>query len=228
MNNQKSVLISGGSEGLGFALAKIFSANNFKVYIISNNLEKLKNAASEINSENLKYFECDLTDYTQIEKIKSEITSLDILINNAAVFLDGELTDNSPEQISKVIDTNYKGLVFLTHAFLGLIKQSEAGFVVNISSTSGLKGKKQQPVYSSSKWAVRGFTESLKEDLADTNVKVIGVYPGGMKTKLFEKSGSSVDNAKYMEPEDVAKIIFSTINQPKNVHIDHIVINKKI
>jgi NADP-dependent 3-hydroxy acid dehydrogenase YdfG len=222
----KKVLITGGSDGLGLATAKLLVTKGYQVNILGRDQTKLHQAAQEINNPELKTWQCDLTDYEQVAATAAKIGALDILINNAGIWLEGSLGSNEPKVIAQVVDTNFKGVIYATKAFLPEMLKQNSGIILNISSTSGLRGRSNQAVYAASKWAVTGFTECLKEDLAATKIKVIGFYPGGMATKLFAKAGTPKPNENWMSPEKVAGVIAFALETDASMNLDHIVLNK--
>jgi len=223
-----SILITGGSEGLGLELAKLAIGKGLTTHICGSSEEKLKNAKKTVNSDLLITHTCDVSNAEQVEKMVSEIPELDILINNAGVWSDGVFEEQSVEEISRLININLTGLMFVSKFAIPKLLKSENPFLFNISSTSGLSGRKNSEIYCASKWGVTGFTESLKDRFLESKMKVIGIYPGGMKTALFEKAGSNKDLTNWMNPADVAKIVMDVLDQPANVMTGHVVINKKV
>ncbi len=204
----KIIVISGGSEGLGRAMAEEFSRDN-RVIILSNEEEKLKQAAKEIGCD---YEFCDVTDYGLCEKaIKSVIAKygrIDCLINNAGIYIRGPLEENDPQRIKKVIEVNTLGTIFLSRAAIPYMKEEEKGMIINIVSQSGLYADKNKSVYRASKWAITGLTKCLSLDLAPYGIKVCGIYPGTMmKTKFFEKAGIKEDFSDALDPKEVAKLV---------------------
>jgi NADP-dependent 3-hydroxy acid dehydrogenase YdfG len=143
------------------------------------------------------------------------------------VFLEGELESFDSKRIENVLDVNLKGTIFVTKAALPLLKKSPNAMILNVASTSGLRGRPHETVYCASKWGVQGFTESLKLDLAGTNVRVIGFYPGGMNTPFFEKAESNRPTDTYMNPKDVAEVVAFILNESTNLSIEHVVVNKR-
>lgn len=222
----KTVVITGGSDGLGLALAKALVAQGALVKIIARDEIKLYQAAKQLGA-NAEGFIADVSNWLEIEQVAKKISSIDVLINNAGIWLEGDLEENSAEQISQAIDVNFKGVVFSTKAFLPSLRQSEAAQIINISSTSGLRGRNGQAVYAASKFAVTGFTESLKADLEKTKIRVAGFYPGGMSTQLFAKAGSPKDNADWMDTSKVAEIIVFMLERDLTMVMDQVVLNKR-
>lgn len=222
----KTVVITGGSDGLGYSIAKALVKKKAKVILIARDQEKMDAALKNLGAHT-KAFRADVSKWKEIEKISKEINEIDILINNAGVWIEGALEDNSPEEISQAIDINFKGAIYTSKAFLPVLRKQAEGHIINISSTSGLRGRNGQAVYAASKFAVTGFTESLKMDLEKTNVRVSGFYPGGMNTGLFAKAGSPKDNSDWMDTSKVAEIIVFMLERNLTMVMDQVVLNKR-
>ena len=217
----KTVVITGASSGLGLALTKTFLDKGYRVF----GLAKSK-LSEEINNSNFKHIFCDVRNYEHLKKAVEQIKEADILINNAGIILQGEFEKYTPERIKDVIDTDLTGLILTTHAFLPIIPQKPGSFIINISSTAGVSDKAGETVYRAAKHGVKGFSDSLRLELGKKEIKVVGLYPGGMQTKLFEKSGSKVDLEKFMDPNDIAKSVLYIAEQPDSVSIDTVIINR--
>ena len=163
---KKTIVITGGSDGLGKAIAKRLNENN-NVIIISNNKESLIKTSEEINCE---YYVCDVTDYKQIDNtIKSIIekyNKIDILINNAGVWLAGDLTETDYERISNCIDVNTKGPIYMTKAVLPNMYDNKDGLIINVCSQASFDSDDFSTVYNASKWAMRGFNRSIQKDVS--------------------------------------------------------------
>lgn len=215
----KVIVITGGSEGLGKAIAKRLIKDN-KIIIISNNEEKLKKTATEIQCD---YVVCDVTNYKQIENaidtILKKYINIDILINNAGVWLEGDLTENTFEKISNCIDVNTKGPIYMTKAVLPNMYKNKSGLIINVCSQASFDNDDYSIVYNASKWAMRGFNRSIQRDISKKGVKVTGFYPGFMQTNLFKKAGNDYDTSTGLEVEKVAKAIEYIINVDSDVII---------
>lgn len=211
--NQKVIVISGGTDGLGKALAKILSSTN-KVIILSPTKEKLIAASQELNCN---FEECDVTNYSSVQKATDNILQkhgqIDVLINCAGLWIEGPLESNDPEKIEAVLKVNSLGTIFLTHAFLPQFKKQKGGQIINIISMAGLTEKSDRSVYYASKWAVTGFTKCLRVELEPFSIKVIGCYPGKMKTSMFKKAGFEKDLDSALDPNTVAQKIVENISQ---------------
>ncbi|OGD54693.1 hypothetical protein A3J78_01505 [Candidatus Beckwithbacteria bacterium RBG_13_35_6] len=222
----KTVLITGGNSGLGFAIAKELVKKNSKIIILGKDKKGVEMARKKLNSPLISTIVCDLRDYKDIQKKLKNIRHLDILINNAGVWLEGQLQNNKFLDIANVININLTGLICITKIILPIMLKKNHGIIFNISSTSGINPKTNQSIYIASKYGVTGFTKSLQKDLENTNIKVFGFYPGGMKTNLFNKTNSKKDVSNFMDPQQIAKIIVFILQRPQSVNMDHVVINR--
>ena len=198
----KKIIITGASDGLGKAIAEELADN--ELILISRNEHSLKELSKKLNC---KYYTCDLTDYNQIQYVTSKIDDIDILINNAGVWLAGDIQMNSYEQISNCIDVNTKAPIYMTKAVLPLMRKNRKGLIINVCSQSSFDNDEFSTVYNASKWAMRGFNRSIQKQLSKENIKVTGFYPGFMQTNLFKKAGNDYDTSTGLETEKVAKAI---------------------
>ena len=201
----KIALVTGANKGIGFETAKQLAQKNIKVLLGARNETEGKKAEATLRdlSLDVTYVKLDIGDSEDIATVKNYIESeygvLDILVNNAAVFLDGEWFGNNVESVPMktlrdTFDINYFGTVELTQALLPIIKKSDAGRIVNISSLSGSFGvhldenhwlyKLKPYAYSASKTALNQFTVFLSNALKETNIKVNAASPGWVKTSI--------------------------------------------
>lgn len=217
-NDKKVIVITGGSDGLGKSIAEQLSNNN--IIIISNNKEKLIKVSKELKC-NYKY--CDVTDYNQVDKtikeIVNEYTKIDVLINCAGIWLAGDLTETDYDKISKCIDVNTKGPIYMTKAVLNSMYQRKEGLIINVCSQASFDNDDFSVVYNASKWAMRGFNRSIQKDISKKGIKVTGFYPGFMQTDIFKKAGNDYDTSTGLETYKVAKAIEFIINCDNDVII---------
>jgi len=212
----KVVVITGGSSGLGKALAKVFAKAGAKVVIVSNDPDELKETADELN---VFSFEADITKEEQVLKIDTAVVekfkSLDIWINNAGIWLHhSPVEEMDLDRVHQLMEVNLFGTIYGSKAALLQMKKQGSGLIVNVLSISALAGRPESSGYCASKYAADGFTKSLRLELVDDKIKVIGVYPGYMKTDLFnEKQPDGYEH--FMEPKDVAEKILENIISAK-------------
>lgn len=209
----KVIVISGGSVGLGLSFAKVLSEDNNKVIVLSRTKEDLEKVSREHNCE---YKVCDIRNFNEVEevisKIGEEYGKIDILINNAGIWLDGDLEDNPYEKIQDVINTNLVGQIFLTKASLPFLKQSGKGLIVNTNSRAGKRVRDEISVYNAAKWGFRGFSSALKDSLQKDNVSTIDLFPAGIDTELFKRGNSPRDQSKYLDPDVMAQVLKNSID----------------
>jgi len=199
----KTILISGGSDGLGKTIAAHLSANN-KVIILSPNEEKLRKAADEIGCN---YKVCDVRDYTQVEKVVNEVGTIDCLVNNAGLWIEGALDENDPDYARQVLEVNVLGVINMTKAVIPLMKKQKAGLIINVNSQAGFYAKAERGVYTATKWAITGFTKAMQPELAPFGIAVTGLYPGKMKTDMFKKMGIEKKLDDGLETREVARAV---------------------
>jgi NAD(P)-dependent dehydrogenase (short-subunit alcohol dehydrogenase family) len=201
------VLISGGTEGLGKAIAQAL-AKEHAVVILAPDKAETDRVAQELGCEGIA---CDVTDYDACERVVADIIkkhgALDCLVNNAGVWIGGDLDTNEPRAIERAVAVNLIGTINLTRAALPEMKRRGRGRIVNICSQSGLYPRPGRSVYAATKWGVTGFTKSLERELGNSGIAVTGIYPGKMNTKMLEKAGTHTDLSDAVDPNDVAKIL---------------------
>lgn len=186
---QKHIIITGTSRGIGFELVKIFADQGHQVYALSRNA----NPVSKLNLSQVKSISCDLgkaTDVAQtVTSIKNNTSEIDILINNAGLFLNQAFENTNLKDLKAVYDTNVFGVFNLTSQ---LIKSfSKITHVVNISSMGGIQGSVKFPglaAYSSSKAALIGLTELLAEEYKETNMAFNCLALGAVQTEMLEEA----------------------------------------
>src|SRR3989344_8987736 len=177
----KTVLISGATSGIGRATVFELLENGFFVSGFAPDSKKCKALAKELaRSFKPGQFLITAGDVTKEPSLKKVIRStinkfknIDIVVNNAGVWIEGKLEKNNLEQIEKVLSINTFGVVRLTKLVLPYIKKSKTGTIVNISSQAGIYAKKERSPYNASKWAITGFTKALQEELEAEGIKVI-------------------------------------------------------
>ncbi len=221
MSGQKKVaLISGANKGIGFETARQLGQIGIVVLLGSRDPAKGEQAAEKLRSEGIdaRAVKLDVVAADDVaavaESIEREFGKLDILINNAGVMLDsGDMMSNNvatvtTEELRTTFDTNFFAVVAITQALLPLIRKSEAGRIVNVSSILGsntLHGSPNSPIYNAklfaydaSKTALNSFTVHLAHALRDTKIKVNSAHPGWVKTEMGTDAATMeiVDGAK--------------------------------
>jgi len=185
-------VITGCSSGIGYETSILLAKNGFKTYATMRNIEKgdkLKDIAEKENLD-LKIIKLDVTDdysiKNAINEIIQETTRIDILVNNAGNNIAGTVEDLSIEEFKEQFETNFFGLVRVTKAVLPIMRNQNSGIIVNLSSIVGKMAIPLNSAYTSSKFAVEGFSESVRYELEDFGIKVILIEPGVIKSNFYE------------------------------------------
>ena len=218
----KTIVITGGSDGLGKTLAADLAKDN-KVVIIATTEEKLK-AVAEANG--CAYKVCNVGDYEAVVKVMSEIAEeiggIDVLVNNAGLWIQKELDENDPARIEAVVDVNVLGVMNCAKAVIPYMKKQNDGLIINISSQAGINHKAERVVYNATKWAVTGFSKSLQDELAKYGIRVSCVMPGMMRTDMFKKLDIEKNMANGVDTEQVARLIRFIVETPADVMIPEV------
>ena len=203
----KTAIITGGTSGIGLAVAKIFLAHDFNCVLVGRSRERFERAEASLSGGNVEFIAADVRRIVDCDKIFARSAELfggvDVLVNSAGIYHEGAIVDTSEEIFDDLIATNVKGTFFATRAAVGeLIKRR--GAIVNVASDAGLKGNYFCAAYSASKGAVVAFTRSLALELASFGVRVNCVAPGDVLTPLtlnqLEQSGSTIEELAQVYP----------------------------
>lgn len=196
-------LITGCSKGFGKALVQaLLETTNARVIRTARNLRSLENLEN-IYSERLLSLKLDVTNSQDIKDVMVEVTqtfgSIDVLVNNAGYGLVGTLEECSLEAIHQIFETNVFGLMEMTRAVLPTMRTQRSGHIINISSVAGLVTTPGGGIYSSTKFAVEGFSESLAVELSAFSIKVTLIEPGPFRTDFVNSITISDQMTEYQE-----------------------------
>lgn len=219
---KKTIVITGGNDGLGKTLAENLVKDN-NVIIVATNEEKLKIVA---NTNNCTYKVCDVGKYEMVESIINDIVKefgiIDVLINNAGLWIQEELDTNNSERIKDVIDVNLLGTINMSKAVIPFMKEKNNGLIININSQAGINHKAERVVYNASKWGVTGFSKSLQDEVAKYGIRVTDVMPGMMITDMFNKMNITKNMENGLDTKEVYRLIQFIIDTPNNVMIPEV------
>jgi short-subunit dehydrogenase len=219
----KKVLITGSSDGLGRLLAIELAKLGANIIIHGKNEEKLSEVFEEVKNANREgdhaSIVCDLSKPEAIESAFGEIGQLDILINNAGVWLEGDFGAATSQKMLELVNVNLASYILCLKTLIPILEKSEFGQVLNVISVAGIEVPTDSTysVYCATKFGLQGFTEALAKEYENKNIRVMGYYPGGMDTGIFEKAGRNYGRATWMfDPmESVEAIIFMLTRNPK-------------
>lgn len=224
MLENKVVLITGSSRGIGNAIAREFVREKARVVVCGSRLESATKSAEEIkkdfnvDDDHLLPVGLNVKDTEDIKRVVSEVINkwgrIDVLINNAGITSNVSLLDSTDEEFREMFDINFFGVVSLTREVVKYMKET-GGSIINTSSMVGTYGSRNQAAYASSKSAINGLTKSLAKELGKYNIRVNAVAPGAVATDMTRENVSEemkaglirmTPLARMAEPKDLAGI----------------------
>ncbi|MGG0716601.1 SDR family oxidoreductase [Robertmurraya massiliosenegalensis] len=223
----KTIVITGASSGIGEKVALLAAEKGARPILLARSTEKLADICENINQKtavDAVYYQLDVSDYEQVnvvfQKILNEVGPIDILLNNAGFGVFDSFHEASFEDIEQMFHVNVLGLIACTQEVLPSMLERNSGHIINVASQAGKLATPKSSGYAASKHAVLGFTNSLRLELADSDISVSSVNPGPIETNFFtiaDKSGGYVDNVKrFMLSSDyVAEKIVQLMIRPK-------------
>ncbi len=232
--------ITGATSGIGRATAEALAARGCRLAIAARSGEALEDIAEEFRMEynaDVTVYPLDVRDREAIQKTAAqcmkEVGVPDILVNNAGMARGLEPYDeNSLDDIEQTIDTNIRGLFLVTRAFLPAMRARCSGHIINLGSTAGLYAYAGAAVYCATKAAVKTFSDGIRIDLIDTDIKVTTIQPGIVHTRFSEvrfhgdkaRADAVYEGVEALTADDIANVIDFVLSQPKRVQISDVVI----
>ncbi|WP_299408407.1 SDR family oxidoreductase [Acaryochloris sp. IP29b_bin.148] len=234
------VLITGASSGIGAACARAFAPLGVKLVLAARRLSRLQALATQLEADfgvQTHVMSLDVRDRTQVEAqlqaLPAEWSAIDVLVNNAGLSrgLD-KLYEGNIQDWEEMIDTNIKGLLYVTRAVVPGMVQRQQGHVINIGSIAGHQTYPRGNVYCGSKAAVRAISDGLKQDLLGTPVRVSSVDPGLVETEFSEvRFHGDTDRAQAvyadttpLTPEDIAEVVVFCATRPPHVNLSELLV----
>jgi len=229
-----NIVITGATKGIGKAIAEIFVKNGANVCVCSrseDNLKQLYEDLKKLNPESEIHYRA--TDVSNKEDVlafaaftRKHFDKVDVLINNAGVFLGGQLTDEKDGQMEFLMKVNFFSAYHLTRALLPAMLPNKSGHIFNICSIASFMAYPHGGAYSATKFALLGFSKSLREEMKPNNIKVCSVMPGATLTNSWE--GIDLPEARFIPAEDVAKMIYNIYSLSDRTVIEDIVLRPQL
>ena len=225
----KTVLVSGASRGIGLAIATILAQNGYELHLTcKNSIEKLQEVATTLSDTYhvpCHAYKTDMGNFAEVWTLFSNITTLDVVINNAGVSHIGLLQDTAVDEWQKVIDTNLSSVFFTSKLAIPKMLEKGEGCIINISSIWGNCGASMEVAYSASKGGVNAFTKALAKELAPSNITVNAISCGVIDTDMNKCFSPEEMDALIEEIpanrlgtcEEVAQLVYQLIHSPKYV-----------
>jgi NADP-dependent 3-hydroxy acid dehydrogenase YdfG len=231
-------VVTGASSGIGEATARALAREGSSLGLIARRADRLENLRREFEGAGASVLACDadVRDTSTLEafakQMRSELGPADCIVNNAGVMLLSEFSDAKRDEWHDTMETNVLGAMDVTSVFLPQLLEG-GGDIVNISSVAGRKARPTSSVYSSSKWALNGWSEGLRQELADKDVRVIVVEPGAARTELAQhisdpeirqRNLDNYDLYDALTAEDIADVIVFAVSRPRRVSVNEVLI----
>ncbi len=236
----KTILITGATAGIGEATAILFAKNGYDIIITGRRQERLKSLETKLSKDygiNILSLTFDVRKYDEVEKalnyLPETFQNIDILVNNAGLASGfGPLDQGNPEDWDKMIDTNVKGLLYVSKIIMPLMIKRKQGHIINVASIAGKEVYLNGNVYCASKHAVDALSKAMRIDLLPHNIKVTNIAPGMVETEFslvrYKGDKKSADNVyRGLEPlhaKDIAEVIYFATTRPTHVNLNDIVI----
>ncbi len=225
---KKRALITGGSKGIGLAIAQALASEGADVLICARDAQKVEKAVQAMkpnSSGKVAGVAADVSNYEDVVRLfqqsDEQLGGLDILINNAGFGIFRPTSDLSVQEWDQVIATNLSGAFYCSKEALGRFKKSDGGHIINLSSLAGRNPFAGGAAYNASKFGMNGFSEAMMLDHRDDNVRVSYVMPGSVATEF---SGMVTDekSAWKIAPEDIAEIVLGILNMSQRTLISRV------
>lgn len=239
-NLQKIAFITGASSGIGAACARQFAAAGYHLILNARRADKLDELKKELESEfgiQISNVVFDVRNRSAVENAVKQLyktnVQIDVLVNNAGLALGlSQFYEGDPEQWDTMLDTNVKGLLYVSRAISRRMIEAGHGHIINIGSIAGKEVYDKGNVYCASKHAVDALTKAMRLELADKGIRVSGIHPGAVETEFsIVRFGGDAERAKqvYMGFEnlvaaDIADAVYWAASRPPHVNINDIVI----
>jgi 3-hydroxy acid dehydrogenase/malonic semialdehyde reductase len=220
---KRTVLVTGASSGIGRAIARNLLLQGHRVIGVSRDLSKFVQ-----ERDNFTPVQMDLSRLTELpeqaQQFLKQFPELDAVVFSAGLGQFGSLEEFSYTQIEYLMTVNFTSHVFLTRALLPMLKRKSQSDLIYIGSEAALKGARKGSIYCASKFALRGFTQALREESAKSGVRICLINPGMVKTEFFERLSFEPgdDETNFVLPGDVAEAVSYVLNSRNRITIDEI------
>lgn len=213
--NKKLLVVSGGTKGIGRAIAERFAVAGFDICTCARNKENLREMKLEMEEKYqgiaVDIFPADLSESSQVKDfvrhIEGKKRRVDVLINNAGLFLPGSIHDEPEGNLDYLLRANLMSAYHLTRGVITRMKEEQKGHIFFISSTAGLMAYSNGGSYSVTKHAMTGLAKAIREEMKQHGVRVTTLFPGAVYTASWE--GANLPEERFMKSEDIAELVYN-------------------
>lgn len=224
----KRIVITGATKGIGRAIAEKFASEGWDLALCARTEKDLAELNSKLPTANNKLLlsKCDVSKKEEVkafvEKIISEFGAADVIINNAGIFIPGQVINEDEGTLEKLIETNLYSAYHLSRMLLPKMIEKKAGHIFNLCSVASIQAYPNGGSYSISKFALLGLSKALREELKEHHIKVTALIAGATYTDSWK--GSDLPESRFMKPEDVAKSVWDIYNLSENTVVEEILL----
>jgi 3-oxoacyl-[acyl-carrier protein] reductase len=232
--NNKYVLVTGASRGIGRAISKALAGKGAFLILSARTEDLLSEVKKEIitSGGRAEYIACDLARDEDIlelfKKIKKDFGKLDILINNAGIAKGGSIVDFPVKDFDRLININLRAPYICCQQALKMMIPAGSGYIINISSVVGIKGYPYQTAYSASKHGITGLTKAIAAEVQENGIRVSMILPGGVDTALVGNTRPDLDKSILLKPEDIANTVLYLLSLPERAMVDQVYIRRSV
>lgn len=228
--NQKTAIITGCTKGIGLAIAVQFANMGFNIAGCARNLSDLEGLKHLLQATNTgakhTLLQVDVSKKEEVlafaEQVKKTYHSIDVLVNNAGVFIPGKIAEEADNTLEHLLNTNLISAYYLTKSCLPSMESQNSGHIFNICSIASLQAYEGGGSYAISKFGLLGFSKQLRHELKPTGIKVTAVMPGATLTNSW--AGVELPETRFIKPEDIAKTIQAVYELSSYTDVEEIVI----
>jgi NADP-dependent 3-hydroxy acid dehydrogenase YdfG len=215
----KTIVVTGGTKGIGRAIVDKFAKEGFTVLICAR-------TAEEGLPENVHFFKADMSKKSEVlafaDFVKATVNQVDVLVNNTGFFLPGQIHNEEEGTLEAMIETNLYSAYHLTRRLVGGMIERKEGYIFNICSTASITAYTNGGSYCISKFAMLGMSKVLREELKPHHVRVTSILPGATLTNSW--AGVELPAERFMAPEDIAQVVWTAYSLPDSTVLEEILL----
>ncbi len=226
---KKLAVVTGGTRGIGKAIALRFLSEGFQVLVCSRDEKNFVAMSKELDERKgggLEFFRADLSEKSEAEDFGDWVLEkgqpVEVLVNNAGIFIPGAIHEEPEGTLEKLMKTNVYGAYWLSRKIIPSMIEKKRGHIFNMCSTASIIPYENGGAYCISKFALLAFSKLLRVELMDYGIKVSAILPGATWTDSWSKSG--LEEERFIKPEDISEMVFSSYKLSPSTNVEEILV----